>query len=107
MPVGAQMVVVLKGFIEHSVSLVRGHPFECSWLEVSQTDVFHRPARPGGSQQHSLVCWIVHPSVAPELSGRLQCAAACRRRCSLAFMISFMSPTGRISQMQPYFSAGC
>src|ERR1700719_4733943 len=41
MSVGAQMVVVLKAFVKHCVSLVLGHPFECSWLEVSQTDVFH------------------------------------------------------------------
>src|SRR5712672_2815403 len=50
MPVGAQMVVVLKAFVEHCVSLVLGHPFECSWLDVSQTDVFHHsslfPATP-------------------------------------------------------------
>src|SRR6266446_3799316 len=42
MSVGAQMVVVLKAFVEHCVSLVLGHPFEYSWLDVSQTDVFHR-----------------------------------------------------------------
>src|SRR6266508_4862677 len=42
MSVGAQMVVVLKAFVERCVSLVLGHPFEFSWLEVSQTDVFHR-----------------------------------------------------------------
>src|SRR6266571_2511818 len=42
MSVGAQMVVVLKAFVEHCVSLVLGHPFECSWLDVSQADVFHR-----------------------------------------------------------------
>src|SRR6267142_3890881 len=41
MSVGAQMVVVLKAFIERCVSLVLGHPFEFSWLDVSQTDVFH------------------------------------------------------------------
>jgi hypothetical protein len=41
MSVGAQMVIVLKAFVEHCVSLVLGHPFECPWLEVSQTDVFH------------------------------------------------------------------
>src|SRR5271167_596510 len=41
MSVGAQMVVVLKAFVEHCVSLVPGHPFEFSWLDVSQTDVFH------------------------------------------------------------------
>jgi hypothetical protein len=41
MSVGAQMVVVLKAFVEHCVSLVLGHPFDFSWLEVSQTDVFH------------------------------------------------------------------
>src|ERR1700686_1743701 len=44
MSVGAQMVVVLKAFVERSVSLVLGHPFEFSWLDVSQTDVFHRPS---------------------------------------------------------------
>jgi len=41
MSVGAQMVVVLEAFVEHRVSLVLGHTFECSWLDVSQTDVFH------------------------------------------------------------------
>src|SRR5215217_4439567 len=42
MSVGAEMVVVLKAFVEYCVSLVLGHPFEFSWLEVSQTDVSHR-----------------------------------------------------------------
>src|SRR6266576_2780723 len=42
MSVGAQMVVVLKAFVERCVSLVLGHPFEFSWLDVSQTDVFHQ-----------------------------------------------------------------
>src|SRR5579864_363414 len=41
MSVGPQMVVVLKAFVERSVSLVLSHPFEFPWLEVSQTDVFH------------------------------------------------------------------
>ena len=31
----------------------------------------------------------------------------CRRRCSLAFINSFMSAAGRISKTLPYFSAGC
>jgi hypothetical protein len=44
MSVGAQMVIVLKAFVEHCVSLVLSHPFEFPWLEVSQTDVFHRPS---------------------------------------------------------------
>src|SRR5437016_13411283 len=44
MYVGAQMVVVLKAFVERCVSLVVGHPFEFAWLDVSQTDVFHGPA---------------------------------------------------------------
>src|SRR5438105_10082638 len=41
MSVGAQMVVVLKAFVERCVSLALGHPFEFSRLEVSQADVFH------------------------------------------------------------------
>src|SRR5438309_6592309 len=41
MSVGAQMVVVLKAFVEGCVSLALGHPFEFSRLEVSQADVFH------------------------------------------------------------------
>src|SRR6202162_4091824 len=40
-------------------------------------------------------------------SARSQRAVFFRRRCSLAFMISFMSPAGRISKMLPYVSAGC
>src|SRR5712691_6404847 len=42
MSVGAQMVVVFKAFVERRVSLVLGHPFELSWLDVSQAHVFHR-----------------------------------------------------------------
>src|SRR5467141_4703666 len=60
MSVGAQMVVVLKAFVKHRVSLVLGHPFEFSWLDVSQADVFHCSSPLGGSQQHSLARWIVH-----------------------------------------------
>src|SRR5258707_12124401 len=41
MSVGAQMVVVLKAFVERCVSLALGHPFEFSWLYDAQTDVFH------------------------------------------------------------------
>src|SRR5205807_6696748 len=41
MSVGAQTAVILKAFVEHCVLLVLGHPFEFSWLDVSQTDVFH------------------------------------------------------------------
>src|SRR4029434_2110061 len=41
MSVVAQMVIVRKAFVEHCVSLVLGHPFEFSWLDVSQTDVLH------------------------------------------------------------------
>src|SRR5690349_16871312 len=41
MSVGAQMVIVLKAIVEHRVSFFLGHPFEFSWLEISQTDVFH------------------------------------------------------------------
>src|SRR6185437_11055781 len=35
------MVVVLKAFIEHCVSLVLGHARVLCWLVISQTDVFH------------------------------------------------------------------
>jgi len=44
-----------------------GHAFEFAVLEVFQTDVFHCSSPLGGSQQHSLARWIVHPIVvAPE-----------------------------------------
>src|SRR5580692_658531 len=42
MSIGAQAVAVLKAFVERCVPLVLGHSFEFSWLEVSQTDVFHQ-----------------------------------------------------------------
>ena len=42
-----------------------------------------------------------------EHRGGLQRAVVRRRRCSLAFIISFMSAAGRISKIWPYFSAGC
>src|ERR1700751_6447137 len=41
MSVGAHMVVILKAFVERCVPLGLGHPFEFSWLAVSQADVFH------------------------------------------------------------------
>jgi hypothetical protein len=49
--VGAQMVIVAEAFVEHGVSLVLRHVFECPWLDVSQTDVFHLRtcAQPGAS----------------------------------------------------------
>src|SRR5204862_2961733 len=53
MSVGAQMFVVLKAFVERCVSLVLGHPFEFTWLDVSQTDVFHCFPPLGGSQRNS------------------------------------------------------
>src|ERR1041384_7136632 len=42
MSIGPQMIVILEAFVENSVSLVLGHSFEFSGLEVSQTDVFHK-----------------------------------------------------------------
>src|SRR5207244_3606457 len=69
MSVGAQMVVVLKAFVERSVSLVLAHPFEFSWLDVSQTYVFHCSSAPGGSQP-SLARWIVHPIVVAHRKNR-------------------------------------
>ena len=33
--------IVLEAFVEHCVSLVLGRTLEFSWLDVSQTDVFH------------------------------------------------------------------
>ena len=38
---GAEMVVVLKTFVEHMVALGLRHVFEFAGLEISQTDVFH------------------------------------------------------------------
>src|ERR1700722_18475377 len=64
MSVGAHMVVVLKAFVEHSVSLVLGHPFEFSWLDVSQTDVFHRRSPLVGGRRRNLARWLVLPIVA-------------------------------------------
>jgi len=40
MSVGAQMVVVLKAFVERCVSLVLDHVFECSWLHVTKQMYF-------------------------------------------------------------------
>src|SRR5215475_1823878 len=50
MSVGAHMVVVLKAFVERSVSFVLAHPFEFSWLDASRTYEFHCSSPPGGSQ---------------------------------------------------------
>src|SRR3989442_2095179 len=63
MSVGAQMVVVLKAFVERCVSLVLGHPFEFSWLDVSQADVFHRILSSWWEPARSHARWIVHPIV--------------------------------------------
>jgi hypothetical protein len=62
------------------VSLVLGHPFDFSWLEISQTDVFHCSPPLGGSQRHSLARWIVHPIVVAHRKNRQQ-----RRTISFQF----------------------
>jgi hypothetical protein len=69
MSVSAQMVIVLKAFVEHCVALVLGHPLEFPLLDVSQTDEFHR-SPPGGSQRHSLARGIVHPIVVAHQKNR-------------------------------------
>src|ERR1700678_2594608 len=59
MPVGAKMVVVLKAFVEHGVSLALGQRFVFAFVVVSKTDVFHysspscsrRSSYLGGKQQ--------------------------------------------------------
>src|SRR2546423_6608997 len=38
---GAKMVVVLKAYIEHRVSLALSHAIEFTFVVVSETDVFH------------------------------------------------------------------
>src|SRR5881296_596935 len=64
MSVGAQMVVVLKAFVERCVSLVLGHPFEFSWLKVSQADVFHCSSLPPSGWEPAVASrWLVHPIV--------------------------------------------
>src|SRR5450432_657584 len=84
MSVGAQMVVVLKAFVEHSLSLVLGHPFECSRLDVSQTDVFHcsspldsGPLASGWEASSVASRRLVHPKVRngaySEVAARLFC----------------------------------
>src|SRR5579864_1495546 len=62
MSVGPQMVVVLKAFVQRSVSLVLGHPFEFSWLEVAQTDVFHSFS--SADEETGSECGPVHPPYA-------------------------------------------
>src|ERR1700689_5056727 len=72
MSVGAQMVIVLKAFVEHCVALILGHPFEFSWREVSQTDVFHRLSPIMGGQRRNLARWFVQPIVAGHRENRQQ-----------------------------------
>src|SRR5882724_5309095 len=64
MSVGTQMVVVLKAFVERRVSLVLGHPFEFSWLDVAQTYVFHcfypRSCSLGGGQHAQRRKFLCH-----------------------------------------------
>src|SRR6267142_584724 len=56
MSVGAQMVVVLKAFVERCVSLVLGHPFEFSWLDVSQAMVAGSRARGRNAKEGAHHC---------------------------------------------------
>jgi hypothetical protein len=71
-PVGAQMVVLLKAFGEHCVLLLLGHAREFSWLDVSQTDVFHGTSSLVGGQQRNLARRIVHPIVVGRRENRQQ-----------------------------------
>src|SRR5216684_5822492 len=69
-PVGAKMVVVFKAFVEHGVLLALSHAIKFAFIVVSQANVFHCSSPPGGNQQHSLACWIVHPIVAGHRENR-------------------------------------
>jgi hypothetical protein len=44
---------VLKAFVENCLSLDLGHPFEYSWIEVSQADVSHGASPFARSQRNS------------------------------------------------------
>jgi hypothetical protein len=61
-----------KACVEHGVLLALGHAFAFAFVEVSQTDVFHCSSPLGGSQQHSLARWIVHPIVVAHRKNRQQ-----------------------------------
>jgi hypothetical protein len=50
MPVGAQMVVVLKAFVEHCVSLVLAHPIDFSWLASRCISLFFSSRRKPAAQ---------------------------------------------------------
>src|SRR5271169_358391 len=69
MSVGAQMVVVLKAFVERCLPLVLGHPFEFSSLEVSQTDVFHCSS-PLGREPVALRCALDRSSYSRRAQGK-------------------------------------
>src|ERR1700733_1297778 len=82
-PVGAQIVVVLKTFVEHRVSLVLGHARVFCWLVVSRTDVFHWTS-PFVGQRRTLARWVVHFIVVGPRENRQQSR----------FLISIAQPPG-------------
>jgi len=69
----------------------------------------HSLVKGGGPAAHAAFLEPGGASSIPPVTkqNRLQHPVFWLRRCSLAFMISLMSPAGRISKMLPYFTAGC
>ena len=79
---------------------------------VFTSDLFFEDGQPAGRDGADGVIVRIDPSAPPAeqqvvRQADLQRAVFCRRRCSLAFLISLISPAGRISQMVPYCRAGC
>jgi hypothetical protein len=71
------------------------------WPVVAPIVSVPKPNEKQGCQQASAATILV---ILPTAS--FQRAVFFRRRCSLAFMISLMSPAGRISKVVPNVSAG-
>src|SRR4029077_16726039 len=55
-PVGANVVVIFKSFIEHGVSLALLHAIEFVFVVVSQTDVFHCSSPHSGVNEPAAEC---------------------------------------------------
>src|ERR1700761_1900106 len=90
------MVVVLKTFVEHCVSLGLGHCRVFCRLVVSQTDVFHWTSPVVVCQRRNPACWMVHPIVVRRGENRQQSH----------FLFQFPEPAGEETALRLLPSQG-
>jgi hypothetical protein len=95
----AKLLYEPSGFADAERASVSARPTQAERWETALELAFRRP--------YGVATAPLTEKALPHSAFRLQRAVFCRRRCSVAFIISVKSAAGRISKTLPYVRAGC